>query len=175
METNENKIATTPCKVCEKPILLTAEFCSNCGFPNIIYPDSIPKKVQDYENDRVKKYKDLWESKNKGEDLPPLCGYLIVIQDEDFQQIFPVYKGKNVFGKNPRCEDELFRNVIELDCDDLRNENFSLETDQKGFVVAKLIEGIWSIGYWGNSPQERILSNGDSILINDLKFIFIAK
>lgn len=163
------------CKVCGEEIPLTEAFCPHCSFPQITYPKSISEEIRKYEDNRVEKYRELWENKNKGEKLPPLSGYLVVMQGEDFQQVLPVYNGKNVFGKYPRYEDGLFRTVIDLSSDGLRNENFSLETDQKGFVVARLIEGSWSINSLTNSPIERILSNGDIILINDLKIIFIAK
>ena len=169
-ENKDNK-----CKACGQNIDVNADFCPYCKFPQFVLPAAVSEEVLEFEKERVSLYKSVIKSAESSLNNLFLIGYLIVMQDEDYQQVFPVYKGVNVFGKNPRYVKGVFRNIIEMDCEDLRNENFSLETDQKGFVVAKLIEGIWSIGYWGNSPLERILSNGDSILINDLKFIFIAK
>ena len=177
METNENKIATTPCKVCGKPILLTAEFCSNCGFPNIIYPDSISKKVRDYENDRVKKYKDLWESKNKGEKFPPLRGYLVMQYGEKISRIYPIYEGKNVFGVKPQSLPGIFTHTLVPVISDLKNNHFSLEPEEEGNgVIAKLIEGEWRPSNVCINSNEVLLESSDSFEIGEIRFsYFVSK
>lgn len=163
------------CKVCGKEIGLTEAFCPHCKFPQIIYPAEISQEVKDYEEKRVDLYKEAINQKSAAPDSPKPIGYLIIMQYGDYQQIFPLYKGKNIFGKNPQYSNGISRNVIELDCEGLKTEHFILETDDKGFVVAKLIEGSWSFGNEGNFLTEKTLSNGDTIILDNLHMIYIEK
>ena len=172
METNENEITTTPCKVCGEPILLTAEFCSNCGFPNIIYPDSISKEVRDYEDNRIKMYKDLWESKIEDPKSPLLKGYLVMKQGETILDVFPIYKGKNIFGKSPNEKDGIFANRLAASCEELESEHFIIEPTDEGIIKVKLLSGKWGLRNKSNYVDEGEIESTESIYIGNLEFVF---
>ena len=53
------------CPICNKEISLNTMFCEHCGFEIHELPSVVSDAIKSYEEERVKKYKENWEEKNK--------------------------------------------------------------------------------------------------------------
>ena len=162
------------CKVCGKEIGLTEAFCPHCKFPQIIYPAEISQEVKDYENKRVKFYKEVMDSKNTT-DLPIIKGYLVMKQGNSILNLYPVYQGKNIYGKSPNEKEGVFTNRLSARCKELEDEHFMIEiTDENQFKV-KLLAGNWGVRNASNNVSEAVIDGLDSIFVGNLEFILCAK
>lgn len=162
------------CKVCGKEIPLDEVFCPNCKFPYILYPAEIPERVRTYEENRVKYYKALLESP-KTDNTPAIKGYLVMKQGERIQNVFPVFVGRNVFGKSPGTTEGDFSNMLTVICDELESKHFMLETTDEGRMKAILLNGKWGLRNKSNDVKEDYIEQGQSIFIGDLQFVFCGR
>lgn len=68
------------CPICNKEISLNTMFCEHCGFEIHELPSVVSDAIKSYEEERVKKYKENWEEKNKK--IADLSGQLETSQKE---------------------------------------------------------------------------------------------
>lgn len=162
------------CKVCGEKFSLDEDFCPNCKFPYILYPAEVSERVKIYEEDRVKYYKALLVSP-KIDNTPAIKGYLVMKQGERILNVFPVFAGRNVFGKSPGTTDGEFSNMLTVICDKLESKHFMLETTDEGKMKAILIKGEWGLRNKSNNVKEDYIEQGDSIFIGNLQFFFCGR
>ena len=162
------------CKVCGKEISLNEVFCPNCKFPQIIYPESLSGEVLDYEEKRVKYYRELVYSQQPA-DSPAIKGYLVMKQGEAILNTYPVYKGKNIYGKSPDKREDVFINRLSATCKELKDEHFMIEITDENLFKAKLLAGNWGVRNASNNVRETVIDGTDSIFVGDIEFILCSK
>ena len=170
------------CPICNKELQLTDAFCPNCGFEIHILPVSASDVVKEYESSRIENYKKIWGTLKDGQGIK---GFLVVMVDEEtlsgtidrrVKDIFPVYQGKNVFGKNPQSKSDMHTQRI-MYCKEMQAEHFVIEGKADNSFI---IQSLSSTSYLRNkanllNEKENELYNGDEIFIGNLVFVFISK
>lgn len=163
------------CKVCGKKIDINMDFCPYCKYPQFILPAEVSEDVLKYEDERLSKYKELWDSKN--EKSPSVRGYLVLQNGTTILRIYPVYEGKNVFGQNPDDLPGVFTHRINPLSGNLKNTHFSLEpTETDSDVIAKVMEEKdWQPSNICGKAKEVVLVSSDSFEIDNLRFSYFAR
>lgn len=54
-------MAEDKCKVCGHPLSIADTFCPECGFERHVFPTPVSKEVEEYENNRIRNYKEQLE------------------------------------------------------------------------------------------------------------------
>lgn len=88
-------------------------------------------------------------------------------------EIFPIYQGKNVFGKMPKSAPDIHPHNILFECSELQKEHFSIDFSNNVFMARK-IAGDWGVGNKFNNVSEESLSSKDEIFIGKMIFTFIT-
>lgn len=58
-------MAEAKCKVCDHQFPLTETFCPECGFERHVLPETVPVEVKEYEENRVKRHREILELQKK--------------------------------------------------------------------------------------------------------------
>ncbi len=109
-----------------------------------------------------------------------LIGYLVQQEEDEINSVYPIMVGRTIIGKSPTKQEDTQTCRIVCSEEKLQNEHFIIESSIQDKIKkphkAILNKGEWSINYPENkSPKEITLTNGDIIIIGDLRLIFIEK
>lgn len=92
--------------------------------------------------------------------------YLIQKDHDEISNVYPIYKGNTIVGRNPHSSDNL-ANIctLEASCYEIHETHFSIQTSDDGSLIANRIADDWGIDYEGNNLESCPLLNSTIIFI----------